>query len=87
MKTPQEWIASKTRLANKLVITDRFTEKDIKAIQDDAYNQGMRDASLDTQTIRTTLEYFLERGKRRMDQSDIDRCEEALNPQNKKGQA
>lgn len=87
MKTPKEWIASKTRLSNKLVITDRFTEKDIKAIQDDAYNQGMRDASLDTQTIRTTLEYFLERGKRRMDQSDIDRCEESLNLLNEKGQA
>lgn len=42
MKTPEEWIASKTHCANKLVITDRFKEADIAAIQSDALAAGER---------------------------------------------
>lgn len=36
MKTPEEWIKSKTRLVNKNVITGHFWEEDIRAIQEDA---------------------------------------------------
>lgn len=36
MRTPNDWIKSKTRLVNTNVVTGHFKEADIKAIQADA---------------------------------------------------
>jgi hypothetical protein len=40
MKTAQEWIDAKTHCVRKNVITDRFTQRDIAAIQVDALREA-----------------------------------------------
>lgn len=45
VKTPEQWLASKTHCVNRNVITDRFKAKDIADIQSDA-REGMVPAAL-----------------------------------------
>lgn len=52
MKTAKEWIASKTSLVNKNVITKRFTADDISAIQLDACSSVVNERVAELQAHR-----------------------------------
>jgi len=80
-----------TELHRQIVHTQCEHTQALMRAEESGYAKGLRDgralASNGAQRMKPVIEHYLKRAKFLRDQSEIERCEAALNPPNEKAQA